>query len=111
MIEQPEEQMLRQRAAKVLEAHTDAEGRLRLDPETVERDLARLVLALMELLRELMELQAIRRLEAGSLTPQQESALSEALYKSRRKLREMAAQFGLSESDLTLGIGLNAETV
>ena len=102
-----DEAALREKALRVLDAHTDQEGRLRLDPETVEKDLARLVLAVMELLRELMELQAIRRLEAGSLTSQQEEALSTALYRSRNKLREMAAQFGLSENDLDLNLGFS----
>ena len=106
-------EMARARAGiqRVIDAHTDDEGRLRLDPATVERDLARLVLAIMELLRELMELQAIRRLEAGSLSAAQEEALSEALFRSREKLRELAAQFGLSEADLNLGLGLEAQPV
>ena len=43
-------------------------SRISLDPERVEQDLARLVLGLMEFLRKLMELQAIRRMEAGSLS-------------------------------------------
>lgn len=110
-MEGPEMDMFRQRCAQVVDAHTDDTGRLRLDPETVERDLARLVLAIMELLRELMELQAIRRLEAGSLTTEQEEAVSTALFRSRVKLREIAGQFGLSEADLGLGLGLTAETI
>ena len=84
---------------------------MRLDPATVEKDLARLVLAIMELLRELMELQAIRRLEAGSLSHEQEESLSEALFRSREKIRDLAREFGLSEDDLALGLGLDARSL
>ena len=80
-------------------------GRVALDPATVEQDLARLVLGLMEFLRRLMEAQAIRRLEAGSLTPEQEEALGQTLMRSAKALRELAGRFGLSERDLSLELG------
>lgn len=99
------------RINSLLEEHCDAQGRLALDPKTLERDLARLVLAIMEMLRELMELQAIRRFEAGSLTPKQEEDLGEALFRSRAKLREVAQSFGLSEQDLNLGLTLNTDSL
>lgn len=111
MIAEPEFHQARDQLTRIIDAQTDDQGRMRLDPETLEQDLARLVLAIMELLRELMELQAIRRLEAGSLSAQQEAALSEALYRSREKLREMARQFGLCEDDLSFGLGLDAKAI
>jgi hypothetical protein len=80
-------------------------GRLALSPETVERDLARLVLGVMEFLRKLMELQAIRRMEAGSLTPDQEERVGETLMRAADQLRALAAQFGLREEDLSLDLG------
>ena len=83
----------------------DGEGRVALNPETVERDLARLLLALMEFLRQLMELQAIRRMERGSLTPEQEERLGETLMRAAAKIRELAAEFGLEEADLSLDLG------
>ena len=45
-------------------------GRVSADPETVERGLVQLVLTLVELLRQLMERQAVRRLDAGAMTPE-----------------------------------------
>lgn len=101
----------RARVSRLLDAHTDSTGRLNLDPGTLERDLARLVLAVMEMLRELMELQAIRRLEAGSLTARQEEDLGDALFRSREKLREVARSFGLCEQDLTLDLALDAQNL
>jgi hypothetical protein len=80
-------------------------GKIALDPENVERDLARLVLALMEFLRQLMEMQAIRRMERGALTPEEEERVGETLMRAAAKLRELAAAFGLSEADLTLDLG------
>ena len=79
--------------------------RLKLDPDTVEQDLARLVLGLMEFLRKLMEAQALRRMEAGSLTPEQEEALGATLMRSAEALRTLATRFGLSERDLSLDLG------
>ena len=80
-------------------------GRVRIDPETAEQDLARLVLGLAEFIRQLMELQAIRRMEAGSLTPEQEEALGTTLMKSAEAIRKMARQFGLAEDDIHLDLG------
>jgi hypothetical protein len=88
-----------------------ADGRVRIDPETVEQDLARLVLALMEFLRQLMELQAIRRMENGSLSPQQEEALGSTLQRAEQAIHDMAGRFGLSPSDLSLDLGPLGRTV
>ena len=79
--------------------------RVSLDPETVERDLARLVLAVMEFLRQLLELQAIRRLEAGSLTEDEEERVGETLMRAREKLISLAGEFGLNEDELNLDLG------
>lgn len=89
----------------------DGRGRLSLDPERVEQDLARLVLGLIELLRRLMEAQAIRRMEAGTLTPAQEERLGDTLMRAAGRVRELAAAFGLSEADLSLDLGPLGRTV
>jgi len=89
----------------------DPEGRLRLEPGTAGRDLARLVLALAEFLRQLMELQAIRRMEAGSLTPEEEERLGRTLMEAEGAVREVAAGFGLTEADLSLDLGVLGRTV
>ena len=80
-------------------------GRLDLDPERVERDLARLVLAVLEFLRRLMELQAIRRMERGALAPEEEERLGLALMRAEARLAELAAAFGLAPEDLSLDLG------
>lgn len=86
-------------------------NRLRIDPETVEQDLARLVLGLMEFLRKLMELQAIRRMENGSLSAEEEERLGTTLMRAETALHEMAEKFGLSPEDLSLDLGPLGKTV
>lgn len=76
-----------------------------IDPDRVEHDLARLVLTLVEFLRRLMEMQAIRRMEAGSLSEDEEEAVGETLMKAHQRVLELAEQFGLEESDLSLDLG------
>lgn len=78
---------------------------LDLDPETVERDLARLVLALVEFLRRLMEYQAIGRMERGTLTEEEVERVGTALMKARDTISGLAGQFGLTEEDLRLDLG------
>jgi hypothetical protein len=84
---------------------SDPQGRIALDPDTVERDLARLVLAILEFLRQLMELQAIRRMEAGSLTLEEEERLGTALMRAEERLHAIARAFGLTPDDLALSLG------
>lgn len=76
-----------------------------IDPERVEHDLAKLVLTLMEFLRRLMELQAIRRMEAGALSDDEEEMLGDTLMRAHDGIVEMAGRFGLAEQDLTLDLG------
>jgi len=90
---------------RLIESRADAQGRLAIDPERVERDLARLVLAVLEFLRQLMELQALRRVENGSLSEAEEERLGTALRRAHDRLRELAVEFGLSEEDLALDLG------
>jgi hypothetical protein len=80
-------------------------SRLEIDPERVEQDMARLVLGLMEFLRKLMELQAVRRMDAGSLTPEEEERLGLTLMRAEEALHRLAAQFGLQPGDLSLDLG------
>ena len=88
-----------------LARQTNGASRIAIDPETVEQDLARLVLGIMELLRQLMELRAIRLLEAGSLAETQEEALGTTLMRAEAAIQQVAAQFGLSPEDLALNLG------
>lgn len=86
-------------------------GRVSIDPDRVEQDLARLVLGLVEFLRQLMELQAIRRMENGSLTAAQEETLGMTLMRAEAAIRELAARFDLSPEDLALDLGPLGRTI
>lgn len=91
--------------------HTDVEKdatspqRISLDPENVERGLAKLVLALLELLRRLLERQAVRRLEADSLTEEQTEKLGLTFSRLEQKMIEMRELFALTEEDLQISLG------
>ena len=78
--------------------------RLDLDAETVDRGLGRLVLAVLELLREVLERQSIRHLEGGSLDSDQVERLGLALQALESRLAELRAEFGLDRSDLQIPI-------
>jgi hypothetical protein len=80
-------------------------GRLNADPHEAQRSLARLVLALVEFLRRLMERQAVRRMEAGTLTDGQAEDIGTALMRLERTVRDLARGFGLDPSDLNLDLG------
>lgn len=79
--------------------------RIDCNGETLEQGLAKLVLSLIELLRRLLERQAIRRMEGGSLTDQQVEDMGVALMKLEQKVHELARQFGLKPEDLNLELG------
>ena len=79
--------------------------RVAADPENAERALAQLVLTVVELLRQLMERQAVRRMEGGSLTDEQIDRLGETFLKLDRRMGELKAQFGLTAEDLNLDLG------
>jgi hypothetical protein len=79
--------------------------RVDADPEKVEKGLAQLVLTLIELLRQLMERQALRRMEGGTLTEEQIERLGETFLKLDRRMRELTEHFELEEGDLNLDLG------
>ena len=81
------------------------ELRLNADPERVERGLAQLVLAVVDLLRELMERQALRRMEAGSLDEEEVERLGTAFMKLNERMAELKDEFGLTDEDLALNLG------
>jgi hypothetical protein len=75
------------------------------DPEDAQRSVAKLVLALVEFLRKLLEKQAIRRMENGTLTPEQVEGIGLALMRLEETVRDLAARFGLDPDDLNLDLG------
>ncbi|MFB8033873.1 gas vesicle protein K [Streptomyces sp. NPDC056004] len=79
--------------------------RFTTDPDTVERDLMKLVLTLVELLRQLMERQALHRVDAGDLTEEQEERLGTTLMILHSRMIEVCARYGLSMEDLNLDLG------
>ena len=80
-------------------------GRLDADREDVARRLAQLVLTLIELLRQLMERQAIRRVDAGDLDDEQVERLGQALMALEDRMEELKDIFGLEDRDLNLNLG------
>jgi hypothetical protein len=79
--------------------------RVNADPESVERGLAQLVLTIVELLREVMERQALRRIDGGSLSEDQVERLGRTFMELDRRMEELREQFGLTEEDLNLDLG------
>jgi uncharacterized protein YjiS (DUF1127 family) len=79
--------------------------RVNADPEKVEKGLAQLVLTLIELLRQLMERQALRRMDTGTLTDEQVERLGETFMKLDQRMRELTEHFELEEGDLNLNLG------
>jgi hypothetical protein len=75
------------------------------DPEEVQRSVARLLLTLVEFLRKLMEKQAIRRMEADTLSEEEIEKLGLALMRLEETLHDIAARFGLAPEDLNLDLG------
>ncbi|MEV5342253.1 gas vesicle protein K [Streptomyces sp. NPDC052676] len=82
-----------------------AAQRLHTDPDTVERDLVRLVLTLVELLRQLMERQALHRVDQGDLTEEQEERLGLTLMLLHDRMAELCDRYGLTLDDLNLDLG------
>ena len=79
--------------------------RIRTQPESAEKDLSALVLALVELLRQLMERQALRRVEQGSLTDEQVEKIGLTLMALEDRMTELREHFGLTMEDLNLDLG------
>lgn len=79
--------------------------RLPLDSNQVEQGLAKLVLTIVELLRQLMERQAMRRVESDSLTDEQIEELGLTLMRLEEKMEELKLIFGLEKEDLNIELG------
>jgi len=75
------------------------------DPDEVQRSVAQLVLTLVEFIRKLLERQAIRRMEGGTLTDEQTEDIGRALMKLEETVRDIAVTFGIPVEDLNLDLG------
>jgi Gas vesicle protein K len=79
--------------------------RVNADPESVERGLAQLVMTIVELLRELMERQALRRIDGGGLSEEQIERLGSTFAALDERMEELKREFGLDDEDLNLDLG------
>ena len=77
--------------------------RIELEPGKIERGLLRLVLSLVEMIRQLMEKQATRRIEAGDLDDDEVERVGRSLMELEAKIRELQAQFGIDDLNIDLG--------
>ena len=80
-------------------------NKINADPDNVESGLSKLVLTLIELIRKLMEKQAMRRIESNSLNEEEIERLGETLMKLENKMNELKEIFGLTDEDLNLNLG------
>jgi len=88
-----------------IERRAEKAPRWNADPKDVQKSVARLVLALIEFLRKLLERQAIRRMEAGTFTPEETEAVGMALMRLEETVHDLAKRFGLKPEDLNLDLG------
>ncbi|MGI8496578.1 MAG: gas vesicle protein K [Gemmatimonadaceae bacterium] len=79
--------------------------RINADPERVEQGLARIVLTLIEVLRKVLEHQAVRRMDGGTLSQDQIEQLGLALLKLNDRMQELKTTFGLTDEDLDIDLG------
>jgi hypothetical protein len=79
--------------------------RVSADPEQVERGLVQLVLTIVELLRQLMERQALHRMEAGGLSDDEVERLGQTFMALSERMEELKEHFGLTSEDLNLNLG------
>jgi gas vesicle protein GvpK len=97
---------LRQELATQLAAVARAlPDRINADPERVEEGLARLVLTLIEVVRKVLEHQAVRRMDGGGLSPEEVERLGLALLKLDERMQDMKGAFGLTDEDLQIDLG------
>ena len=78
---------------------------INIDQADVSKGLAKLVLTIIELLRELLERQAIRRIDSGTLTREEVNNLGTTFMKLAEKMEELKSQFGLKSEDLNIDLG------
>ena len=107
---------MNERSGREVDRFTETEGalerleaalprRLNADPEDLERGLAQLVLTLIELLRQLMERQALRRIEGGTLSDEEVERLGRTFMALSERMDELKRAFGLEDEDLNLNLG------
>ncbi len=79
--------------------------RIDVDPESADNGLARLVLTIIELLRDVLEHQAVRRMDGGTLDESEVERLGLALMRLDERMQEIKSIFGLTDEDLNIDLG------
>jgi hypothetical protein len=79
--------------------------RIKLDPENVKNGLGQLVLTVVELVRQLLERQALRRMEGGSLNDEEVERLGTTFMRLAEEIDRLKIEFGLEDEDLNLDLG------
>lgn len=79
--------------------------RMETDPDSVARDLFKLVLSIIELVRQLMEAQALRRVDEGDLDDEQVEALGLGLAHLEEAMEELKGRYDLTTEDLNIDLG------
>jgi hypothetical protein len=92
-------------ARELERAPTALPRRINADPRSVDQGLAKLVLTLVELLRQLLERQAVRRIEGGSLSDEEIERLGQTFMKLEARMEELKRAFGLEDEELNLTLG------
>ena len=92
-------------AAELAEIAPALPSRIEANPDDVEAGLAKLVLTLVEFLRQVLEHQAVRRMEGGTLTDEEIEKLGLTLMRLQERLAELKEAFGLADEDLNLDLG------
>lgn len=80
-------------------------ARLDASPDDIETGVSQLVLTLLEFIRQVLENQAVRRMEGGSLTEEETERLGLALMRLETRLDEVRQVFGLEKEDLNIDLG------
>jgi len=84
---------------------TEKIARLDANPDEVEQGLAKLVLTLIELIRQLLERQAVRRVESGNLTDAQIERMGDTFIRLEARMQELKVAFGLQDEELNINLG------
>jgi hypothetical protein len=92
-------------AAELAKIAPSLPSRIEANPEDIEAGLGKLVLTLVEFLRQVLEHQAVRRMEGGTLTDEEIERLGLALMRLQERLEEIKAEFGLAGEDLNIDLG------
>jgi hypothetical protein len=79
--------------------------RINAEPASASQELGKLVLTLVEVVRKVLEHQAVRRMDSGTLSPEETERLGLALLRLSERMKELKAAFGLQDEDLDIDLG------